>query len=169
MVRAGDMLVAPSVVPLTDGGRDPEWTPTLALEVARELDLRAANILHGEGVSKKVVEAGRTGPGVVAFGKSSALVQWGAIRNQGLHLCVGGLASDRLRKVSCPCGWSGTRRAWNEHMRGARRLAACPFGARIPLPAAWDNFGGCLVEDCGYRAEGYTEAVDAWRFVEAAD
>ena len=131
--------------------------------------LLTANVLRGEGVSKRVVEAGRTSPGVLAFGKSSALVQWGAIRNWGYHLCVRGLASDRQRSIACPCCWSGTQRAWNEHMRGARRLAACLLRDRVPLPAVCDNFGGCLVEGCGYRMEGYTEAVDAWRFIEEAD
>ena len=33
----------------------------------------------------------------------------------------------------------------------------------FPLAAAWDNFGGCLVSGCGYRPEGYVEAVANWR------
>jgi len=73
-IRAGDVLVAPPVDTLVDSRGDTDWTPTLALEVVWERDLRTANVLRGEGVSKRVVEAGRTRPGVLAWGKSLALV-----------------------------------------------------------------------------------------------
>lgn len=120
-------------------------------------------------VSKKVVEGGQTGPGVLAFGKSSALVKWGSIRDCGFHLYIRGLAPDRRRRVACPCCLSGTRRAWNEHIRDARQLAVCPFRDHVPMPPTWDNFGGCLVQDGGYWAEGYIVAVDPWRFLDEAD
>ena len=51
------------------------------------------------------------------------------------------------------------------HVSGDQRAdgVGCPMAGNFPLAAAWDNFSGCLVNGCGYRPEGYDEAVADWR------
>jgi len=121
------------------------------------------------GALMRRMDARLAGPGVVADGRSSELVVWGQRRASGGlagHLCPRGCNERGTWVVRCPCGWVGLRRnVWGRHVSGDQRAdgVGCPLAGNFPLAAAWDNFGGCLVNGCGYRPEGYVEAVADWR------
>ena len=121
------------------------------------------------GAQMRRMDARLAGPGVVADGRSSELVVWGQRWTSGGlagHLCPRGRNDRGAKVVRCPCGWEGLRKnVWGRHMSGDQRAdgVGCPMAGNFPLAAAWDNFSGCLVNGCGYRPEGYDEAVADWR------
>jgi len=121
------------------------------------------------GAQMRRMNARLAGPGVVADGRSSDLVVWGQRWTSGGlagHLCPRGCNDRGARVVRCPCGWEGLRKnVWGRHVSGDQRAdgVGCPVAGNFPLAAAWDNFGGCLVNGCRYRPEGYERAVADWR------
>ena len=112
---------------------------------------------------------------VLAEGKSSRYVSWGARRVSDVemiggrpvaapHLCPVGRNAHGAVLVRCPCGGVVSRREVSRHAGGRLgRPGGCPCFEAGPLVAAWDEDLRCQVSGClhgGVPFPGLVGAVE---------